>query len=132
MEGTHDCTIVVVEDEQPLANAIKTKLKQTGHAVVTARSTDQAYGYLTDIDNVCLVWLDHYLLGAESGLDLVRKMKEEGSNWREIPVVVVSNTASEDKVKTYLHLGVDKYYTKSNESLGDIVDDVVALLHTVE
>lgn len=132
MSEKHDCTILVVEDEQPLATAIKTKLKQTGHDVVTARSTEQAYRYLSEIDNVCLVWLDHYLLGGESGLDLVRKMKEEGSEWRQVPIVVVSNTASQDKVKNYLHLGVEKYFTKSNEALGDIIDDVVELLHIDE
>ncbi len=37
---------------------------------------------------------------------------------------MVSNTATDDKVKTYLKLGAEKYYTKSDYRLDYIIDDI--------
>lgn len=116
--------ILVVEDEEPLINAIKAKLELSGFKVVSARSVAQAFGYLNDLRKVDLVWLDHYLLGKENGLDFVAKVKQDGAKFKEIPIFVVSNTASPDKVKTYLHLGVEKYYTKADYRLDDIIKDI--------
>ncbi|MEI7424776.1 MAG: response regulator, partial [Candidatus Staskawiczbacteria bacterium] len=56
-------TILVVEDEKPLMDAVKRKLEISGFYVVTARDVEQALGYLEDLEKVDLVWLDHYLLG---------------------------------------------------------------------
>ncbi len=121
-------TILVVEDEKPLMDAVKKKLELSGFDVVTARDVNQALSYLEDLERVDLVWLDHYLLGKENGLDLVTKMKEDGSKWKKIPIFVVSNTASPDKVNSYLHLGIDKYFTKADYRLDDIIKDIKFIL----
>lgn len=115
-------TILVVEDERPLLEAIKIKLENSGLEVVTARTVDQALSYLEEIDRVDGVWLDHYLLGKEDGLDLVAKLKGDGSKWKQLPVFVVSNTASADKVKAYMQFGVEKYFVKSDYRLDQIIE----------
>jgi DNA-binding response OmpR family regulator len=115
--------ILIVEDEEPLQNAIKIKLEQNGFSTVCARSADQALGYLNDM-KVNAVWLDHYLLGKKNGLDIVTKMKSDGKKWKEIPIFVVSNTASEDKIQSYLKLGIEKYFTKAENSLENIINDI--------
>lgn len=117
-------TILVVEDENPLLDVVKKKLELCNFAVVTARSASQALNYLKDLEKIDLVWMDHYLLGKENGLDIVVAMKSEGSKWRNIPIFVVSNTASPDKIKSYLHLGVEKYFTKANFRLDDIIKEI--------
>ena len=101
-------TILVVEDERPLLEAIKKKLELSGFAVVTARSTDQAYTYIEDIGKIDAVWLDHYLLGKESGLDFVARCKAE----------------SEDKVQSYLRFGVTKYFVKAENRLDVIIAEI--------
>lgn len=113
-------TILVVEDERPLLEAIKIKLEKNGLEVVTARSVEQALGYLKDL-KIDGIWLDHYLLGRESGLDLVANVKNEGSQWRNIPIFVVSNTASEEKVRAYMTFGVEKYFVKADFRLDQII-----------
>lgn len=115
-------TILVVEDEKPLLKAIQTKLERNDFEVLTARKAEEAYDYLND-KNVDGVWLDHYLLGKEDGLDFVAKVKSD-NNWKKIPVFVVSNTASSDKVRSYINFGVDKYYTKADYRLDNIIDDI--------
>lgn len=114
-------TILVVEDERPLLEAIKRKLENNDLEVVTARTVDQALSYLQDLSAVDGIWLDHYLLGSEDGLDLVTKLKSSDSIWKHIPIFVVSNTASEEKVKAYMQFGVDKYFVKSDFRLDQII-----------
>jgi CheY-like chemotaxis protein len=117
-------TILVVEDEKPLLEVIKTKLEKEGFSVVTARSVEQALGYLEDIGSINAVWLDHYLLGKEDGLDFVAKCKQPDSWCKDIPIFVVSNTASADKVHSYLKFGVTKYYVKAEKKLDEIVTEI--------
>jgi len=119
-----DKTILVVEDERPLLEAIKKKLELSGFTVLTARSTDQAYAYIEDIGKIDAVWLDHYLLGKESGLDFVARCKTEGSKCKNIPIYVVSNTASDDKVKSYIRFGISKYFVKAENRLDVIVAEI--------
>ncbi len=117
-------TILVIEDERPLVEAIKIKLEKTGFTVVTGRSVEQAVGYLEEGVKIDAVWLDHYLFGKESGLDFVAKVKEDSSKYKNIPIFVVSNTATPDKVQGYLRLGVNKYYTKADNRLENIINDI--------
>jgi len=121
-------TVLVVEDERPLLNAISIKLERSGFDVVTARTVEQALGYLSDVPNIDAIWLDHYLLGKESGLDLVTACKSEGSAHSGIPIFLVSNTASADKVQSYLKLGVNKYFVKAEMRLDAIIEDMKAEL----
>ena len=120
--------ILVVEDERPLADAIKAKLERSGFAVVSSRTVEQALSYLEDIGAVDAVWLDHYLLGKEDGLDFVTKLKAHDGRWQQIPIFVVSNTASPDKVQSYIRLGVNKYYTKADHRLDEIISEIKLFL----
>ncbi len=115
--------ILVIEDEIPLQRAIKIKLEKEGFSAVTARKVEQALNLMNDLEKVDVIWLDHYLLGKENGLDFVSKIKNT-KKWSRIPIFVISNTASADKVKAYLELGVDKYYTKSDLRLDEIIKNI--------
>jgi DNA-binding response OmpR family regulator len=117
--------ILVVEDEMPLLRAVQAKLERSDFDVVTARTVEQALEYLDDEDvQIDAVWLDHYLLGKQSGIELVAKCKEEGSRSANIPIFLISNTASRDKVQTYLKLGVNNYYVKAQVRLDAIISDI--------
>lgn len=117
-------TILVVEDEMPLLEAIKAKLTRGGFEVVTARSVEQAMNHLEDIRKIDAIWLDHYLLGKESGLDFLMKCKLEKTWCRTIPIFVVSNTASPDKVRAYLKFGVSRYYVKAEKRLDEMIQEI--------
>jgi DNA-binding response OmpR family regulator len=120
-------TVLVLEDEVPLQKAIKAKLSRDGFDVVTARNTSQAMNHLKDVEDIDVIWVDHYLLGQETGLDFVVKLKND-KKWKKMPIFVVSNTASPDKIKAYLALGVSKYYTKSNFRLDEIIIEMKRIL----
>lgn len=117
-------TILVVEDERPLQEAIKNKLTVVGFEVVTASTIEQSINYLKDLEKVDAIWLDHYLFGKETGLDLVAVIKAEDSKWKDVPIFVVSNTASDEKIKSYMKLGVNKYFIKANVRLDEVVSEI--------
>lgn len=125
-------TILILEDEKPLYEVIRSKLETEGFDVVTARAVDQALQYLKDGVKVDLIWLDHYLFGGKDGLDFVTEIKQTGSVYQEIPIFVVSNTVSPEKVQNYLKLGVDKCYTKVDFRLDRIIADIRAFLKKVK
>ena len=125
-------TILVIEDERPLVHAIQTKLEKGGLAVITARTVEQGLNYLEDVDVIDVIWLDHYLLGNETGLDLVMKLKNPTNKWSKIPFFVVSNTASSTNVQSYIRLGVSKYCVKAEHRLDGIVRDIKSFLDSPE
>ena len=120
-------TVLIIEDEKPLLNAIRIKLENSGFDVLTTRTADQALRYLEEIEKVDVIWLDHYLLGKGTGLDFVVAVKNN-PKWKSIPIFVVSNTASQEKIRSYIKFGVTKYYTKADYRLDQIIADMQEML----
>lgn len=128
--STKNKTILVIEDERPLVHIIETKLEKAGFDVVSARTIDQGLGYIEDIPTIDAVWLDHYLLGEKTGLDFIAKLKAPGSKWVHVPIFVVSNTASEGNLRSYIRLGVSKYFVKAEHRLEEITKDIQLFLES--
>jgi CheY-like chemotaxis protein len=152
-KSTNKKTILVIEDERPLLEVVNTRLEKKGFGVMTARSVDQVFNaglekkglgivsastiqqaleYLEDLKKIDAIWLDHNLLGKENGLDFIKKLKANGGRWKKIPIFVVSNSEGSETIKSYLTLGVSKYYVKSNHKLDEIIKDIHVSLDKVK
>ena len=116
-------TILVIEDEPSLQKAIADKLEISGFRVITARSSKEALELITKNKGINAIWLDHYLLGRDTGLNFLHEVKKL-DDYKEIKVFVVSNSISPDKTVAYFNTGVEKYYTKANHRLDQIVTDI--------
>jgi CheY-like chemotaxis protein len=142
-------TILVIEDERSLLEVVNARLEKNGFGVIAARSVDQVFAanldenglgivsaksikqaleYLTNLEKIDAIWLDHNLLGKENGLDFIKKFKANGGRWKNIPIFVVSNTEGSKTVQSYVKLGVSKYYVKSNYRLDEIISDIKSSL----
>jgi len=117
--------VLVVEDDQALQDAIVLKLKSEGIVPLPAKSCVEAIKILTTERVVDAVWLDHYLFGECDGLAVIKRVKED-KKWHDVPVFVVSNTITPEKVQPYFDLGAEKYYVKSDYRLEEIVADIKA------
>jgi response regulator of citrate/malate metabolism len=84
---------------------------------------------MQEITSIDAVWLDHYLLGEKTGLDFVAKLKSKKSKWTKIPIFVVSNTASNTNMQSYLRLGVNVYSVKAEHRLDEIANDIKLFLN---
>lgn len=113
-------TIMVVEDEPLLLQAITKKLEVTGFNVLPCTSGQEAVNYLNDRDELPdAVWLDYYLKDM-NGLAFMQELKMNPA-WSNIPVIVVSNSASPEKVNNMLALGARKYLLKAEYRLDEII-----------
>lgn len=119
--------ILVVEEEEALKELIKLKLERAGLTVENVISIQETISFLENNGPPDLIWLDHYLSEKELGLDLVVKLKENDA-WKDIPIIVVSNTATLAKIRQYEGLGVSKFYTKADSNLEDIIEDIKSMI----
>lgn len=122
-------TVLLVEDEKPLLEIIKTGLEANGFNVFPARTMEQAYSYLGLGGSADAIWLDHYLLGEESGFDFVTELKAPGNPWEHTPIFIVSNTANPDTFQAYTNLGISKYYIKAEHKLESIINEIKSFLN---
>lgn len=115
---------MVVEDETLLLQAITKKLKLSNMDVLSCASGKQAIDYLTSLEELPdAIWLDYYLKDM-NGLAFMQELKTS-PKWANIPVLVVSNSASPDKVHNMLALGARKYILKAEYRL----DEIIGMIH---
>src|ERR1700681_4800185 len=118
-------TILVVEDEPSIADAVATRLRSEGFSVEIAR--DGPSGVLRcGALQPDLVVLDLMLPGLD-GLDVCREIQRE----RPVPVLMLTARDSESDLVVGLDVGADDYLTKPF-SARELVAPVHALLRRVE
>jgi len=115
--------LLVVEDEPLLLEAINQKLKKEKIETLLADTASKAFELLRKAEKLPdAIWLDYYLKGT-TGLEFVTELKQNPV-WVNIPVIVVSNSASTEKVQHMLTLGVNKYLLKANFRIEDIIKEI--------
>ena len=111
--------VMVVEDEPLLLEAIGDKLEEEGVGSILCPSGKEAIDRLNSGELPDAIWLDYYLKDMD-GLSFMGMVKQN-PNWQDIPVIVVSNSATAQKVNSMLALGAQKYLLKAEYRLEDII-----------
>ena len=118
---------MVVEDEELLLKAITKKLEINGMKVISCVSGKQALDYLSNISEIPdAIWLGYYLKDM-NGLEFMEELKKN-PQWSKIPVMVVSNSASSEKVHSMLALGAKEYLLKAQYRLDDLINIINDLI----
>jgi CheY-like chemotaxis protein len=119
--------VMVVEDEDVLLKVVTKKLEITGKKVISCISGKEALDYLNNNGELPgVIWLDYYLKDM-NGLEFMYELKKNQA-WANIPVLVVSNSASTEKVTKMLALGAKKYRLKAESKLDDLVNEVNGIM----
>jgi DNA-binding response OmpR family regulator len=118
-------TIVVVEDEEPIAAAIAARLRSEGFDVEIAFDGPTAVDVCERVDPD-LVVLDLMLPGLD-GLEVCRRIQHD----HPLPVLMLTARDSEDDMVVGLAVGADDYLTKPF-SARELIARVHALLRRVE
>ncbi len=109
--------VLVVEDNASLKDAIKFKLAKGDYDFSMVSTAEDALKELKkQIPDV--IWLD-LLLPGQSGLDFLKVLRSN-KKYMNIPVLIVSNSGSEEKQKTAEGLNILGYFIKSNYTLDEI------------
>jgi two-component system response regulator RegX3 len=121
---TEPARILLVEDEESLAESVRYSLEREGFAVIVASDGRRAIERFR-ADQPDLVILD-LMLPEMSGLDVCRLIRQEST----VPIVVVTAKDAEADKVTGLELGGDDYHTKPL-SVRELVSRVRAHLRRV-
>ena len=115
--------ILVVEDEVKIAKAIKRGLELKGYAVDVVYDADTGLSYARDPD-YDLVVLDRMLPGTIDGVELCRRVRNEGCS---VPILMLTARGTiGDKIEG-LNSGADDYLVKPF-SFDELIARVKALL----
>jgi phosphate regulon transcriptional regulator PhoB len=98
--------ILVVDDEQPIVEAVAYNLKKEGFAVLTAADAEQCLEIIGR-EKPSLIILD-VMLPSASGFDICRVLRKQG----DIPIIMLTARADETDRIVGLELGADDYVTK--------------------
>ena len=104
--GGASAQILLVEDEDALADTVRYNLEREGYAVAVAADGRQALERFRDL-RPALVILD-LMLPEMSGLDVCREIRQISS----VPIVMVTAKDAEADKVAGLELGADDYVTK--------------------
>src|SRR3954454_9421085 len=118
-------TIVVVEDEASIAEAVANRLRSEGFSVTIAADGPAGVARCRELQPD-LVVLDLMLPGLD-GLDVCREIQRD----RPVPVLMLTARDSETDLVVGLAVGADDYLTKAF-SARELVARVHALLRRIE
>lgn len=113
--------ILIIEDDQFLVDAYKTKLSHIENIkVTTARDGKEALDSInTDKPDVIILDL---LTPNLDGFGFLEGLRVQNI---KIPVLVASNLGSEEDIKKAMDLGAQGYFIKSNSSIQDIINKIM-------
>jgi CheY-like chemotaxis protein len=115
-------SILIIEDERPLAHALELKLSHSGFTAKAVNSGEAALTALTEAQ-YDIILLDLILPGMD-GFELLQKIRETNQT---VKIVVLSNLGqSEDKARTE-PFKITEYYIKSNVPLASVVQSLQTL-----
>lgn len=112
--------ILVAEDDRFLRRGCENSLLKKGYAVVLAANGEEAVQAIRD-HPPDLVLLD-LLMPKMSGMEVLRFMKSEEAT-RDVPVLILTNSAKESDVVEIMKLGANDYLIKANLSLEELENE---------
>src|SRR5918996_5446196 len=108
-EGENGVKILVAEDTATVRRLVGARLVADGYEVIEAEDGEQALA-LTLSERPAALVLDK-VMPKMDGFEVVRRLRESGETG-QLPIVMLTERASEDDVLGGLSLGVDEYMPK--------------------
>ena len=103
--------ILIVDDDQAISALLKHLLKREGYSVKSLLDGLDAKDYILSQQVPPALVLLEMMLPSVNGYDLIEIIRGSAS-WKDIPVVVLSSLAQDDKIVRALKLGANDYVTK--------------------
>lgn len=114
-------TILIVEDENFLIQALEDNLTAEGYTVNTAKDGGEAVKKIKK-RKPDLILLD-LLMPKKDGFFVLEEIKNN-SEWKMIPVIVLSNLGGDEDVKKALALGASDYFIKSQHPIEEVIEKI--------
>jgi DNA-binding response OmpR family regulator len=112
-------SILIVEDERPIARALELKLKNSGFAAEPVNNGEEAL-LILGVKKFDLIILD-LVMPKMDGFTLLAEIRKRGM---DTPVIVTSNLSQDEDKARAKKLGAIDYFIKSNTPLTAIVENI--------
>jgi len=103
-------TVLIVEDDDTISYLLDFLLSREGLTVVAATDGQKAHNLIEEIDPPSLVLLD-VMLPFIDGFELIKHIRSL-SNWKEVPVIMLSSKSHEKDIILALNSGANDYVVK--------------------
>ncbi len=114
--------ILVVEDEDVLANILASKLKSEGYDVMLAKDGEQGAEKIK-IWRPDLVLLD-IVMPKLSGFGVLEEIRQDQA-MAKIPIIIISNSGQAVDIERAKAMGVKDWLIKANFDPEEVVDKVI-------
>jgi DNA-binding response OmpR family regulator len=123
--STKKHTILIVEDDASLREALYDKLKHEGFTVLTAKNGQEGLQIALD-EHPDLMLLD-IVMPIMDGLVTLKKIRED--NWgKNAKIIMLTNLSDNDKISAAVAEGSFEYIVKSDWKMEDVVKKIKAQL----
>jgi DNA-binding response OmpR family regulator len=114
-------TILIVEDEKPLRDALSSKLTHEGFAILQAGDGQDGLKIALQM-HPDLILLD-IILPVMDGMTMLKQLRQD--TWgKEAKIIVLTNLTDEERISESFHSAVFDYLIKTDWKLEDLVQKI--------
>ncbi|TSA45761.1 response regulator [bacterium] len=117
--------ILIVEDDNFVAEVYSTKLLEMGHEVIIAQNGEEGLNALKE-NTPDLILLD-IIMPVMGGIEMLQELKKN-EEWKKIPVILLTNVGEKDSIQKVQTLGVQDYLIKSHFTPAEVIEKIDAVL----
>lgn len=117
MSSNKKTSLLVVEDDEHLAEVYQMKFEKRNFDVKVARSGQEAFVILDTFTPEVII-LD-LVMKEIDGFEVLLELKKN-EKWANIPVIIASNLGQKDNLDEAMSLGASEYVIKSDSTLENL------------
>ncbi|PIV83591.1 MAG: response regulator [Candidatus Moranbacteria bacterium CG17_big_fil_post_rev_8_21_14_2_50_44_12] len=117
--------VLIVEDDNFVAEVYSTKLLEMGHEVQIAQNGEEGLA-LIEKSKPDLVLLD-ILMPVMGGIELLEELKKK-VEWKNIPIILLTNVGEKESIQKARNFGVQDYLIKSHFTPAEVIEKIESIL----
>ena len=122
-------TILIVEDDLPILNALVDKLTREGFNILKANDGEE--GFKKAIKNHPDMLLLDIVMPKMDGISMIKKLRVENKWGKNVPIIILTNLSPEgERINSCITENEPIYYlVKTNWSIGNVVKKIKEVLN---
>ena len=117
--------VLIVEDDNFVAEVYSTKLLEMGHEVRIAQNGEEGLKMVEE-EKPDLILLD-IIMPVMGGIEMLGELKKK-DDWKQIPVILLTNVGEKESVQKARDLCVQDYLIKSHFTPAEVIEKIEAVL----
>lgn len=117
--------ILIIEDDSYISDMYRIKLENSGYEVIIAGDGIEGFKAL-EKQKPNVVLLD-IVMPKIDGFNVLKMIKND-SNYKDIPVILLTNLGQEENVKRGFELGAVSYIIKAHFTPSEVVEKIKSVL----